>query len=60
MTDVQEELGKLNDVVVSETLVRRDGFHTDAQEPITPVVDWLDGRKRRHMRTVRRMLCKFR
>ncbi|MFL9989292.1 CHAD domain-containing protein, partial [Paraburkholderia sediminicola] len=56
LTAVQDELGKLNDLVVSETLLRRYSFQLGAQKVVKEAVAFLGTQKKRRMRVAHKML----
>ncbi|WP_162175044.1 CHAD domain-containing protein [Paraburkholderia mimosarum] len=53
---VQEELGKLNDVVASEALIRRFEHQVGTTPALQQVLQWLDQAKRRDMEKAYRTL----
>lgn len=56
LTGVQEELGKLNDLVVSETLLRQYSFQLGDPDAVKEAVAFLGAQKKRHMRAAHKML----
>ena len=54
---VQEELGKLNDLVVSETLLRQHLFQPGDPDAVKEAVAFLGAQKKRHMRAAHKMRC---
>jgi CHAD domain-containing protein len=56
LAGAQEELGKLNDLVVSETLLRQYSFQLGDPEVVKEAVAFLGVQKKRHMRAVHKML----
>lgn len=58
LTSVQDELGKLNDVVTSETLLRDYSFQLGAPKTVEAAVRYLEELKKRHMRAAREILCR--
>ncbi|WP_091793118.1 hypothetical protein [Burkholderia sp. WP9] len=57
LTSVQEELGKLNDVVTSETLLREYLFELGEPETVEAAVRYLEELRKRHMHAAREILC---
>jgi CHAD domain-containing protein len=60
LTGVQEELGKLNDLVVSETLLNQHSSHLGDPDAVKEAVAFLGAEKKRHMRAAHKMLRKLR
>jgi Uncharacterized conserved protein len=56
LTSVQDELGKLNDLVTSETLLREYSFQLGEPRVVKEAVRYLADQKRRRMRTAHEML----
>jgi CHAD domain-containing protein len=56
LAGVQEELGKLNDLVVSDTLVRQHAFQLGDADAVREAVAFLGTQKKRHMRAAHKML----
>ncbi|MGF7000569.1 CHAD domain-containing protein [Paraburkholderia sp. GAS32] len=56
LTAVQDELGKLNDLVVSETLLRQYSFQLGDPNVVKEAVVFLGAQKKRHMRAAHKML----
>lgn len=56
LTSVQNELGKLNDFVTSETLLREYSFQLREPEGVKEAVKYLEDQKRLHMRTAHEIL----
>lgn len=55
---MQDELGRLNDLAVSQSLLRQHGEQLANSEEVEKVIRWLRARKRHAMRAVLRMLRK--
>ena len=56
LTSVQDELGKLNDVVTSETLLREYSFQLGEPKTVEAAVGFLEELRKRHMRAAREIL----
>lgn len=56
LVSVQEELGKLNDLVTSETLLREYSFQLDESRMVKEAIRYLDDQKKRRMRVAHEML----
>ncbi|SAL19956.1 CHAD domain-containing protein [Caballeronia udeis] len=56
LTSVQNELGKLNDLVTSETLLREYSFQLGEPDGVKEAVQYFDDQKRRHMRAAHEIL----
>lgn len=60
LTGVQEELGKLNDLVVSETLLRQHAAQLGDPNAVKEAVAFLGAQKKRRMRAAHKMLRNLR
>ena len=56
LTTLQDELGKLNDLVVSETLLREYSFQLGDPDAVREAVAFIAAQKKRHMREARQVL----
>ena len=56
LTSVQDELGKLNDLVTSETLLREYSFQLGEPKVVKQAVGYLQDQKRHHMHNVHETL----
>ncbi|HXZ08311.1 MAG TPA: CHAD domain-containing protein [Paraburkholderia sp.] len=56
LTTLQDELGKLNDLVVSETLLREYSFQLGDQDAVHEVIALIAAEKKRHMRVAHAVL----
>jgi CHAD domain-containing protein len=57
LTSVQDVLGKLNDLVTSEALMRENTFHLAGTAVANDAIRCLEDEKMRHMQTARAILC---
>jgi len=56
LTSVQNELGKLNDLVTSETLLREYSFQLGEPDGVKETVQYFEDQKRRHMHAAHEIL----
>jgi len=56
LSSVQDELGKLNDLVSSETLLREYSFQLGEPGVVKEAIRYLENQKKRHMRNAHEIL----